>query len=229
MIKETYLTFDDGITPYTLEILDILKKYNIKACFFIVGYRKRLVSNKKLKLALNRIIEEGHILGNHSFSHVDFTTLNEDEIKDEIIKTNKFINDNLYKPYKINFFRPPYGEICNNSQKSIKKYVDNIFLWNLDSTDSNEWVDGEGGGNMKNIIRKKNINDYNCSYIKKCDRILETIEKNNNTTQVILFHDTHNTSVDILEDLIENQIKKGYKFEIPSYPYTHLKKLGLLL
>lgn len=123
--KVVALTFDDGPSKYTQKILDILKKEEACATFFIVG-------NKALfyKEELQRMLKEGSEIGNHSYSHKWLNRLSENEFKEEINKTQKVIEDITGFTPKI--FRPTYGGYSDK----LKTYTDlNFILWNVDSED----------------------------------------------------------------------------------------------
>jgi peptidoglycan/xylan/chitin deacetylase (PgdA/CDA1 family) len=84
------LTYDDGPHEiYTPQILDLLKKFNVKATFYIVGSR---INNKTLPI-LKRMIEEGHILANHTWDHAKLTTVSAENFKADLRKTFKALND----------------------------------------------------------------------------------------------------------------------------------------
>lgn len=95
MLKEIYheckqfgqvsLTFDDGPHQNTIQILDTLKKYNVKATFFITGVN--VTSQERINI-LKRIIDEGHIIGSHTWSHFDLPSLSDDQIETEMKKTS---------------------------------------------------------------------------------------------------------------------------------------------
>lgn len=120
------LTFDDGPNPYTTPIvLDVLKKYNIKATFFVLG--QRISGNEEL---LKRIVLEGHEIGNHSWSHPDLTKLSKEDVA-------KQISDTQNKIYEVTgvyptLLRPPYGAYNKSVYEQAKLP---IILWNVDSQD----------------------------------------------------------------------------------------------
>ncbi|MGE0090667.1 MAG: polysaccharide deacetylase family protein [Bacteroidales bacterium] len=125
--KELYLTFDDGpnadVTPWVLETL---AKYNAKATFFCIG--ENVMNNYAI---YERIVAEGHSVGNHSFSHLKgWITSNKDYI-DDIIKASEFIDSDL--------FRPPYGKIKPSQSFELKKdYY--IIMWDVLTRDYDEDV-----------------------------------------------------------------------------------------
>lgn len=123
--KVVALTFDDGPTKYTNEILDILKENDACATFFIVGNKIDMYEN-----TLNKMIKNSNEIGNHTYSHKWLTKLDNDELENEINKTQ----DILYNKFKYTptNFRPTYGGINKKIQKNIKL---NIVMWNIDTRD----------------------------------------------------------------------------------------------
>lgn len=117
-----YLTFDDGPTPGTTDkVLDILKKYDALATFFCKGS-----SVEKYPDLFNRIINEGHAVGNHTYSHIKgWYTKNQDYFND-VELANKFINSKL--------FRPPHGKISFRQIRYLKKSYQ-IIMWDIMSFD----------------------------------------------------------------------------------------------
>lgn len=104
-----YLTFDLGYeNGYTAQILDILKEKDVRAVFFAtLSYCK---SNPDI---VTRIINEGHVLGNHSVSHLSMPTLSLEKMESEIMDMHNYILENYN--YTMTLFRPPMGEFSNQS------------------------------------------------------------------------------------------------------------------
>ena len=123
--KVVALTFDDGPSNYTDEILDVLEKYNVTATFFVVGTNL----NTKYNNTMARLIKLGNEVGIHGYSHKEFTKIKQRKVVEEIEYTNK-----LLKRFNIEakYIRPPYGSI-NNKLKKIIEYP--IILWNVDTLD----------------------------------------------------------------------------------------------
>lgn len=123
--KIVAITFDDGPSKYTNDILDILKKYKASATFFVVG-EKAYYGGETLK----RILNEGSEIGNHSFSHKLLTNLTEEEFKNEINQTQEIIKN--LTGFTPKLFRPTYGGYTNR----LKEYTNLTFvLWDVDSKD----------------------------------------------------------------------------------------------
>ncbi len=120
------LTFDDGPNPLTTpKVLSILEREHVKASFFIVG--SRVKGNQAI---LRRMVIDGDEIGNHSWNHPDFTTLKPAQIKQQVMLTQRAIEDaGVPAP---TLFRPPYGAI----NKKVTAYVPlTIMIWNEDPRD----------------------------------------------------------------------------------------------
>jgi peptidoglycan-N-acetylglucosamine deacetylase len=136
------LTFDDGPEPeHTPCILDLLAKENVQAVFFVLG--KKLQSPGALDI-VRRAAREGHLIGNHTFSHPNLTQLSPEDIRSQIVRTHEIISE--FEP-KRKLFRPPYGS-SNETVKAVAKELryDPVW-WDVDPKDwktENEpsaWVD----------------------------------------------------------------------------------------
>lgn len=119
------LTFDDGPTQYTQEILEILKKENVSATFFVLGNKVDMFED-----TIQKIVKSGSEIGNHSYNHKWLSRLSTEEIKSQIDKTQEKIKNitGIYPRY----LRPTYGSINNR----IRNATDlNIVLWDIDPKD----------------------------------------------------------------------------------------------
>lgn len=184
--KVAYLTFDDGLEgKITPQILDILKQYDLKASFFIVG--NTISRNKAL---LKRIEEEGHSIGNHTYTHKrEIIYSGTDAFSEEVKKTSEAIAGVTGKMPTL--FRPPYGMNYIKDEayrKALAGYK--ISGWNVDSMDSR----------VKNIASSQIV-----GYVK--DQV-----KNKNTA-VILMHSSsiHAETVKALPEIIEYLLDNGYE------------------
>lgn len=176
--KKIALTFDDGPSVYTLEVLELLKKYNVKATFFCIG--KNIETHPEI---LQKIIEEGHLAGNHSYSHSKFFDLyNADKIKEEIQKTDQLLEKFTSK--KINFFRPPYGVTTPSIRRALKITGHKVIGWNIRSLD---------GGTTD------------------VELILNRIKKRVSPGGIVLLHDTAPHSVYVLEQFLQFLQQNNYQ------------------
>lgn len=181
--KNIYLTFDCGYeNGYTEGILDTLKETNTKAVFFITGHY--LKSSRGI---VERMMNEGHIIGNHTYSHKDFTQSTSAEILSDIKK----LEDAFYQEFGVSmskFVRPPRGEYNEMSQKTLKDNGYTSVFWSLAYVDWNKDV--------------YNGNHY--SYNKVLSRI--------HNGAIILMHTVGKDNMVDLKDIILELKEEGYVF-----------------
>ncbi|WP_289664085.1 polysaccharide deacetylase family protein [Flavobacterium panacagri] len=176
--KKIALTFDDGPSIYTLEVLALLKKYNTKATFFCIG--KNIEAHPEI---IQKVIEDGHLVGNHSYSHSKFFDFyHEDKIAEELRKTDKLLEK--FTSRKINFFRPPYGVTTPSIRRALEKTNHKVIGWNIRSLD----------GGTKNQ-----------------EFILNRITKQISPGGIVLLHDTGEHSVLVLEQFLQFLQQNNYK------------------
>ncbi|MGH4122115.1 MAG: polysaccharide deacetylase family protein [Clostridium sp.] len=127
--KAVSLSFDDGpdskITP---KVLDILKKYNIKANFFFIGESAK--TNPEI---VKRAFNEGHLILNHSYTHTDLSKLSLQVVTKELTSTDNILYKLIGKHPSI--VRPPYGAIDNNVISVFRKNNYLMAIWSLDTFD----------------------------------------------------------------------------------------------
>jgi len=127
--KKIAITFDDGPSPVTLQILDVLKEYNAKATFFCIG--KNIEQHPEI---LKKTFDCGHLIGNHSYSHsplIDFS--NQAQFTVELEQTDALIEKVIGK--KPRFFRPPYGVTTPSMGRALKRSKHRVIGWNIRSFD----------------------------------------------------------------------------------------------
>jgi peptidoglycan/xylan/chitin deacetylase (PgdA/CDA1 family) len=190
--KVVALTFDDGPQlQYTPEILDILKEHDVPAAFFCIG--KNIADNGAL---LQRIDQEGHIAGNHSYSHhFWFDMFSARKMLAELQLTDDTIEKAIGKRPRL--FRPPYGVTNPNLKKATKKGEYVSIGWNIRSLDT---------------------------VVKESNELLQRITPFIKPGAVILLHDSMAVTVQTLPVLIDHIRKQGYRIEridkllnIPAY------------
>lgn len=146
-IPKVALTFDDGpSSTYTKKLLKGLKKRGVKATFFLTG--NRIESNKKL---VKKMKKDGHIIGNHTYSHIDLAKTGYDEAKKEIEDTNKAIMEVTGEKPK--YLRPPYGDW---NDKLLDETDMSIVLWSVDPED---WKDRNADVVAKRVIKSTRPGD----------------------------------------------------------------------
>ncbi|MGQ7947264.1 polysaccharide deacetylase family protein [Flavobacterium sp. WC2509] len=175
--KKIAITFDDGPNEMTISVLDVLQKYNAKATFFCIG--KNI---ERYPHILERTINEGHTIGNHSYSHAPFFDFyNKDQVISEIEKTDALIATILGK--KTTLFRPPYGVTNPSIRKALAITKHTTIGWNIRSLDG--------------IIKKEKF---------LLDRIIKRIKPGG----IVLLHDTSIETVNVLEQLLSFLEKNNY-------------------
>lgn len=183
-IHKVYLTFDDGPSIYTNDILDILDSYNVKATFFVVGKEETNAEE-----ALQRIVDEGHTLGMHSYSH-KYKELYES--MDSFTQDFARIRDYIYQATGVESvcYRFPGGSSNTISEIDMHDFIDYLDSQGVEYYDWN--VSSGDGGSMK----------------LSTDTLLENCTKDIDTrdTSIILLHDSAEkpTTVEALPDIIEN-------------------------
>lgn len=142
--KYLALTFDDGPHPKeTNEVLDVLKKYNVKATFFIAGKHANWYSEP-----LIRASKEGHEIGNHTFNHPDISNLSNKQLEEEILKCEEVLLKVTGK--RPTLFRPPYGSYKQSELTEIvNKLGYKVVLWT--TVDAKDWKN-PGAENIANTI-----------------------------------------------------------------------------
>ncbi|WDF59827.1 polysaccharide deacetylase family protein [Flavobacterium sp. KACC 22758] len=176
--KKIALTFDDGPSEFTLEVLELLKKYNAKAAFFCIG--KNIEKHPEI---VEQIIAQGHLVGNHSYSHSKFFDFyNTGQIQEEIEKTDALLEKLTSK--KINFFRPPYGVTTPSIRRALKLTGHKTIGWNIRSLD--------GGTKNQELILKR-------------------ITKRVSPGGIVLLHDTGEHSVLVLEQFLQFLQQNNYQ------------------
>lgn len=171
--KYVALTFDDGPSGFTKEIVSLLKEYNYNATFFILGNKL----NIDYKEILQESLKNGNEIGIHGFSHKSFTRLKMSELEDEINKSKKYVyNLTGYTPILV---RPPYGNINN----SIRKFgYGPYILWNNDTLDWKLRDAKKIYNRLANSIEENNIILMHDTYLttyKALELILPYLKENN--------------------------------------------------
>jgi peptidoglycan/xylan/chitin deacetylase (PgdA/CDA1 family) len=179
--KEISITFDDGVTNsiQTSKVLDILKQYQAPATFFCIG--KNLESKEQIQV-LKRIDIEGHIIGNHSYSHSNFFDFYPSKrVIKEVLQADNMIAQHIDKTPL--FFRPPYGITTPNIAKAFKTLNHTTIGWSLRSLDT--------------VIKDENM-------------LLKRVKKKLKKGDILLFHDHLECIPAFLELFLKYVLKEGY-------------------
>ncbi len=208
--KTVHLTFDDGPHPnLTAELLNLLKKENIQATFFMLG--KNVQANAGL---IRRALQEGHLVGNHSYDHSDFHKLTEQQQINQISTTQQLLNPYTRDPQ---LFRYPYGNsTCFSNQKIHAIGYEGIIGWHVDSCD---WAYAANGGFVTDKQAKI------CEVLPQnkanfAGHVIQQVSKYNGG--VILMHDVHQNTIDNVEEIIFRLKKSGYSFMNLDNQKTHI-------
>ncbi|HBF36611.1 MAG TPA: polysaccharide deacetylase family protein [Firmicutes bacterium] len=196
--KYVALTFDDAPDSlFAPVMLDIFSRYNIKVTFFCLGNCVHQNSDM-----LKQIAREGHIIGNHTYDHVDLSKLPPNQVRDQIQRTA----DEIYRAIglKTALFRPPFGFLSDESAQVIISMGYKIIMWNVDSYD---WMGLTGPG----ITGRVNANVSPGSIVLMHNACSGSTESGTGTTQSLPF-------------IIETLKASGYTFvtipallNIPAY------------
>ncbi len=170
--KQIAITFDDGPSLYTEELLDGLLKRNVKASFFLIGNKV-----EEFPDIVKREKEEGHLIGNHTYSHVDISKVSEDMAKEELGKTNQAL-ENILGEGTI-YVRPPFGI----RQKKLESELELIpVMWSIDPLD---WTTENVTEIVNKVVTEADENDiilmHDCykSSVEAALRIIDILQKEN--------------------------------------------------
>lgn len=182
--NKIYITFDDGPTPDVTEwVLEELKKYQAKATFFCIG--KNIEKNRDL---FQKVINDGHAIGNHTFNHFNGWKTN----TDEYLKNTFQCQDEINKVTTANdkLFRPPYGKIKTSQSKKLRKLGYKIIMWDVLSADFDQTITPE-----------------------KC---LENVLQNAVSGSIIIFHDSvkgYKNLENVLPQSLKVLKERGFTFD----------------
>ncbi|MEK3911617.1 polysaccharide deacetylase family protein [Paenibacillus sp. FSL H7-0331] len=209
--KIAYLTFDDGPSQSTSRILDILQKDGIKATFFVTGK-----TSDYSKQMLHRIVDEGHTLGNHTYSH-DYKRIyaSVGAFKADVDRLNRFLEETV--GVKPNILRYPGGSNNHLSWRSGGRHIMSAitremsalgyqyFDWNVSSTDA-------------------------AAVTQSKEAIVESVKSNSSGKKqiIVLMHDmdVKTTTVEALPEIISYLQQSGYHFDVlgkDSYTFQFLR------
>ena len=181
--KYIYLTFDEGYEAgYTSQILDILKQNNVTATFFITAH----YLNTEPEL-VKRMIDDGHIVGNHTVNHKSMPTLSEDKVKSEIMNLHKVVFEKFN--YEMKYIRPPMGEFSEKTLSITNSLGYKTVMWSFAHCDWDE----------------KNQPDE--------QKAKEMIINNLHNGEIMLLHANSKTNTNILDCIIKEIKNQNYEFK----------------
>jgi len=173
------LTFDDGphhqITPL---VLAELRKREVKATFFVLGG-----CVKAHPAILRQIVQEGHEIGNHTYSHRLLKSMKTELIQREIVETQTLIREAV--GYEPSLFRPPYGSFGAATRELCREHNLNVILWSVDPRD---WR------------------------IRDEERIYQAVTSHTQNGSIILCHDIYRATLQALPRILDTLLEGGYRF-----------------
>ena len=182
--KELFLTFDNGYeNGYTPRILDVLKEKNVPALFFVTGHYV-----KDQPDLLKRMVAEGHLIGNHSWSHPDMTQLSDSQIESELVKVKEQV-EALTGQQGMTYLRPPRGIFNDHVLEVSKRHGYTSVFWSIAYKD---WeVNSQRGG----------------AYA------FEQVIKQLHPGAIMLLHSVSKDNAEALGGIIDEARRQGYEFK----------------
>ncbi len=182
--KEIYLTFDDGPIPYLTEyVIDQLAVFDAKATFFCVGDNIR-----KHPEVIQKVIEGGHSIGNHTYNHLKAWSTDFTEYLDNVSRCDQIIKENT-KISEQKFFRPPYGQITRKAIAALKEDF-KIIMWD--------------------------VLTYDFDLGQSAEKSLSKAIRSTNPGSIVVFHDNYKAEEKLrymLPRYLEHFSDLGYKFK----------------
>ncbi|MDT0689257.1 polysaccharide deacetylase family protein [Salegentibacter sp. F188] len=192
--KSIYLTFDDGPIPeVTPWVLDLLKEYNAHATFFCIGDNV-----KKHPEIFERILTEGHTVGNHTFNHLDGWKTSTSAYIENVLEAEEVMNfegkERFQTPHSelqtLKLFRPPYGRIKNSQARKLANMGYQLVMWDVISWDFDA-----------------NVSEEDC---------LKNVLDNSEKGSIIVFHDSRKAFKNlqkVLPQVLEYYKNKNFSFK----------------
>ncbi|MFD1020753.1 delta-lactam-biosynthetic de-N-acetylase [Thalassobacillus hwangdonensis] len=182
--KEVYLTFDNGYEEgYTASVLDVLKEKKVPATFFITGHYIKSAED-----LVKRMVDEGHIVGNHSWHHPDFTEVSRQKMKEELDRVEQAVAD-LTDQEEMLYMRPPRGTFNANTLEWTREMGYIHAFWSIAFVD---WNTNQQKG-------------WQYAYRSVMDQV--------HPGAVILLHTVSKDNAEALERMIDGMRKEGYEFK----------------
>lgn len=177
-----YLSFDEGYEAgYTNQILDTLKENNVSATFFITAHYLNTASD-----LVERMLAEGHIVGNHTVNHKSMPSLSDEQVKSEVLKLHQTVYEKF--AYEMKYIRPPMGEFSERTLTLTNSIGYKTVMWSLAYDD---WDENNQGRE-----------EYATA------KILDNIHNG----AIILLHANSKDNANILGNIIKQVRNMGYEF-----------------
>lgn len=181
--KNIYVTFDLGYEAgYTESILNTLKENNVPATFFITAHYVNTAGD-----LVQRMITDGHIIGNHTVNHKSMPSLTEEGLTKELMNLHTSIYEQFH--YEMKYMRPPKGEYSEKSLAITTKLGYIPVMWSFAYAD---WDEAKQPSNQEGINK---------------------ITQNVHNGEIMLLHATSKTNMEILDTVIKQIKEMGYEFK----------------
>ena len=181
--KFIYLTVDEGYEAgYTEKILETLKLNHVPATFFITAHYVNTQEN-----LVRRMIDEGHIVGNHTVNHKSMPDLSEEDIRKEVMDLHQVIFEKYN--YEMKYIRPPKGEFSERTLQETNKLGYKTVMWSFAYEDWNENNQPDEENSKKKIL------------------------DNLHNGEIMLLHGNSKTNTNILDSVIKEAKNMGYEFK----------------
>ena len=181
--KAICLTFDEGYEAgYTSQILKILKENDVKATFFLTAHYINIQEE-----LVKQMIDEGHIIGNHTVNHKSMPSLTEEEIKKEVMDLHQSVYEKF--GYEMKYIRPPKGEFSEKTLQVTNSLGYKTVMWSFAYEDWNEEKQPDEG--------------------KAKEKILNNLHNG----EIMLLHGNSKTNTNILDSVIKEAKNMGYEFK----------------
>lgn len=182
--KVIYLTFDEGYEAgYTENILNTLQQNDVKATFFITSHYINTASD-----LVERMINEGHTVGNHTSSHPSMPSISNEKIEEELIKLHQAVYEKFN--YEMKYMRPPKGEFNERTLKKTAELGYKTVMWSFAYCDWNEKKQPSTEEAKKIIIK-----NFHCG-------------------EIMLLHPNSKTNSEVLDTIIKEAKNQGYEFRL---------------
>ncbi|WP_442600286.1 delta-lactam-biosynthetic de-N-acetylase [Neobacillus sp. D3-1R] len=182
--KYLYLTFDNGYeNGYTEQILDVLKKEKVPATFFVTGHYLESADD-----IVQRMVDEGHIIGNHSWYHPDLTKVSDERLKEELEKV-RAETEAITGQKGMAYLRPPRGIFSERTMALAKELGYTHVFWSLAFVD---WYTDQQKG---------------------AQYAYDNIMRQAHPGAIMLLHTVSKDNADALEKVIQDLKKQGYQFK----------------
>jgi peptidoglycan-N-acetylglucosamine deacetylase len=208
------LTFDDGVSRVTQNVLDILKNENVKATFFIIGNTldSPILGEEFAKNILAQMVQDGHVVASHSYSHPNFDEYWPEGIQHEMNRAKGLFQKHIGKAPR--FMRPPFGNTTPRAIEALHDLGYFIIRWNVDT---NDWMYADAPQKSLTEFSSKlpdeaQINNIRWQKNGLTELGVRTMVNTILDSKIALMHDIHAGIVHFLPGLIRHARSLGYKF-----------------